>query len=185
MFSHSSPIIITLLKEFHSSPIGGHSGFLRTYKRLASVLYWQGMKKDVKRFVEECPVCQQNKTLALSPTGLRQPLPNPQRVWEDISMDFIEGLPKSKGFDTLLVVVDRLSMLISYRLNIPTRHQVLQPFLSERESTTPWHSQLHCFRSGQNLHEPLLDKVLSPSGNSPPLKYNLSPSDRWAEGDNQ
>lgn len=48
-------------------------------------------------------------------------------------MDFIEGLPKSKGFDTLLVVVDRLSMLISYRLNIPTRHQVLQPFLSERE----------------------------------------------------
>lgn len=50
-----------LLEEFHASPWGGHSGVTRTYKRLAMVFFWKGMRKDIERFVLDCVVCQRHK----------------------------------------------------------------------------------------------------------------------------
>ena len=109
VLSKTSSLIPAMLHTFHDSIVGGHSGFLRTYKRLTAELYWEGMKSDVKKHCEECLTCQRNKTLALSPAGLLVPLEVPQQVWSDISMDFVDGLPKAKEFEVVLVVVDRLS----------------------------------------------------------------------------
>jgi hypothetical protein len=67
------------------------------------------MRKDIKNFIRECDVCQQNKGENIFPGGLLQPLPIPNRVWTDISLDFVEGLPISQGHSVILVVVDRLS----------------------------------------------------------------------------
>ncbi|KAA0047602.1 ty3-gypsy retrotransposon protein [Cucumis melo var. makuwa] len=105
----TSSLIPTILHTFYDSIIKGHSGQLHTYKRIATELFWEGMKNDIKLYLEQCHACQQNKIQALSPAGLLQPLPIPNRIWEDISMDFVEGLPHSQGFDIVLVVVDRLS----------------------------------------------------------------------------
>ncbi|TYK28181.1 polyprotein [Cucumis melo var. makuwa] len=99
VLSKTSSLIPAMLHTFHDSIVGGHSGFLRTYKRLTAELYWEGMKSDVKKHCEECLTCQRNKTLALSPAGLLVPLEVPQQVWSDISMDFVDGLPKAKEFE--------------------------------------------------------------------------------------
>ena len=67
------------------------------------------MKNKVAEFVRQCEVFQKNKTLAMSPAGLLQPSLLPDQVWEDLTMYFIEGLPRSERVDTILVVVDCLS----------------------------------------------------------------------------
>ncbi|KAL5565238.1 hypothetical protein UlMin_028402 [Ulmus minor] len=98
-----------LLQEFHDSKMAGHSGVLRTFKRLAQQFYWPSMYRSVQDYISQCEVCQRTKTETLAPAGLLQPLPIPCHVWDDISLDFIEGLPSSHGKNSLLVVVDRLS----------------------------------------------------------------------------
>ncbi|KAK1409444.1 hypothetical protein QVD17_35970 [Tagetes erecta] len=102
-------IKLKLLQEAHNTPMGGHGGFLKTIKRLSTQYFWPKMKQEVRVYVQECFVCQQQKYQTLSPAGLLQPLPIPSQIWEDISMDFIVGLPLSNRLDTILVVVDRLS----------------------------------------------------------------------------
>jgi hypothetical protein len=128
VLSAQSLMIPTLLEEFHSTPQGGHSGFYKTYRRLAANVYWIGMKNAVQEFVRKCDVCQRQKYMATSPGGLLQPLPIPNQVWEDVSMDFITGLPKSKGYDAVLVVVDRLSKYVHF---IPLKHPYTAKSIAE------------------------------------------------------
>jgi hypothetical protein len=120
-----------LLEYIHSNPTSGHSGYHKTIHRAKSDFYWTGMRKDIKRFVKECSVCQENKHETTHPAGLLQPLPIPTRAWSDISMDFIEGLPSSQGLSVILVVVDRFT---KYGHFLPLSHpytaaKVAQNFL--------------------------------------------------------
>ena len=93
----------------HTSPLGGHSGFLKTYHRVKKEFFWDGLKSDIEKFVAECLVCQQNKVETIKTPSLPHPLSIPSQPWEEISMDFITGLPKSKGKSVIMVVVDRLT----------------------------------------------------------------------------
>ena len=71
--------------------------------------FWDGLKYDIKNFVAECLVFQQNKVETIKTPGLLQPLSIPGQRWEEISMDFITGLPKSEGRSVIMVVVDRIT----------------------------------------------------------------------------
>ncbi len=93
-----------------------HGGFEKTYNRLATTHYWPRMSRDIKKFVGTCDICQKAKPRKHAPYGLLQPLPIPERPFDVISMDFITELPVSDGFDTVLVVVDKLT---KYGLFIP------------------------------------------------------------------
>ena len=58
-------------------------------------IFLECLKTNVQRFVAECLVCQQNKVEMVKTPGILQPLNIPSQHWEEVSMDFIIGLPKS------------------------------------------------------------------------------------------
>ena len=67
------------------------------------------MKTMIKEYVRNCHICQQAKPERLPPAGLLQPLPIPSAPWEVATMDFIDGLPTSRNYNCLLVVVYKLT----------------------------------------------------------------------------
>jgi hypothetical protein len=72
------------------------------------------MKRDVERFVQRCITCHKAKS-KLNPHGLCTPLPVPSAPWEDISIDFVLGLPRTKrGRDSIFVVVDQFSKMAHF-----------------------------------------------------------------------
>ena len=77
------------------------------------------MKKDLKKHIRECYTYQRVKTETCKPAGLLRPLPIPVRPWLDISINFVEGLPKSQQKDVILVVVYRFSKYVQF---IPLAH---------------------------------------------------------------
>ena len=98
-----------IVSALHDAPSGGHSGFPVTYRRVKQLFAWKAMKSDIKAFVASCSTCQQAKPDRSKYPSLLQPLPVPPSAWQIISMDFIEGLPKSKGKSCILVVVDKFT----------------------------------------------------------------------------
>jgi hypothetical protein len=92
----------------------GHFGLKKTEDILAAHFFWPKMRRDVVRFVARCTTCQNSKS-RLNPHGLYMPLPAPSIPWEDISMDFVLGLPRTKrGCDNIFVVVDRFSKMTHF-----------------------------------------------------------------------
>lgn len=70
-------------------------------------------------YVQGCEICQQAKTEHCKSPGLLQPFPVPLQAWTTVSLDFIEGLPKSGGYDTIMVVVDKFTKFAKF---IPLSH---------------------------------------------------------------
>jgi hypothetical protein len=68
------------------------------------------MKREIAEHVAMCDSCRRIKAEHQRPAGLLQPLQIPQWKWDEIGMDFIVGLPRTRaGYDSIWVVVDRLT----------------------------------------------------------------------------
>jgi hypothetical protein len=82
------------------------------------------MKIKIAHFVARCDTCRRVKAVHMKIVGPLQSLPIPTWKWEDISMDFIVGLPKTaKGFDSIWVIIDRLTK-IAHFLPVKTKYTV-------------------------------------------------------------
>ena len=106
-----APLRLHLLQTHHESVAAGHPGRSKTLELLKRTYFWPKMQADVDRFVRNCHTCQCSRTPRHAPFGISRPLPIPDRPWQDISMDFVTGLPASgwQRFNTIWVVVDRLT----------------------------------------------------------------------------
>ena len=117
-----SGAIKLVLEGTHNSPLGGHVGIKKTLELIQRHWYWPGLRTDVEQYVKQCDACQRNKVSNQKKSGLLQPLPVPGRRWSDVTTDMIVKLPKtSRGFDSILTFVDRLSKMI---ILIPTKEAI-------------------------------------------------------------
>nr|GFC84670.1 retrotransposon protein, putative, Ty3-gypsy subclass [Tanacetum cinerariifolium] len=99
-----------LLAEAHSLPFSVYPGSTKMYHDLKQYFWWSSMKRDVATFVARCLICQQVKIEYQRASGLLQQLDIPVWKWDEISMNFVTGLPPTqRRHDTIWVVVDRLT----------------------------------------------------------------------------
>ena len=151
-----------ILKEAHQTPYSIHPGSTKMYMDLKETFWWNNMKREIAKFVAECHTCQRVKAEHQSPAGKLQPLPIPEWKWEEIGMDFITGLPMTKGHkDMIWVIVDRLTksahfiavnqkdhgekLVKIYVDHIVSKHGVPKKIVSDRGSifTSTFWSHLH------------------------------------------
>lgn len=98
-----------IISKHHDTPAAGHFGTYKTYLLTATRFYWPLMFRHIKKWVSSCDSCQRCKHGLPGTAGLLKPLDIPEARWQSVSMDFITGLPVSKGLDCILVIVDRLT----------------------------------------------------------------------------
>ncbi|WVZ50887.1 hypothetical protein U9M48_002094, partial [Paspalum notatum var. saurae] len=99
-----------ILDESHNSQFAIHPGSNKMYQDLKQRFWWTRMKREIARYISECDACQRVKAKHLKLAGTLQPLPITSWKWENISMDFITRLPKTRdGYDSIWVIVDRLT----------------------------------------------------------------------------
>ncbi|KAJ0918395.1 putative nucleotidyltransferase, Ribonuclease H [Helianthus annuus] len=98
------------MDEAHKSRYSVHPGSDKMYKDLRIQYWWPGMKKDIALYVSKCLTCLKVKAEHQRPSGLLEQPEIPVWKWENITMDLITKLPRTKkGHDAIWVIVDRLT----------------------------------------------------------------------------
>jgi len=110
-----------VLQYHHNHVLAGHLGQNKTLELIWRHYTWLNICDDVQKFCKSCVTCMRSKPQRHRPYRSLQQLPILERPWNSISIDFIKKLPSSSGFDTILVIVDRLSKQAIF---IPTHNTI-------------------------------------------------------------
>ncbi|GJT17066.1 putative reverse transcriptase domain-containing protein [Tanacetum coccineum] len=99
-----------IMHESHKSKYSIHPSSEKMYQDIKKLYWWPNMKADIATYVSKCLTCAKVKAEHQRPSGLLVQPAIPEWKWDNITMDFITKLPKSShGFDTIWVIVDRLT----------------------------------------------------------------------------
>lgn len=103
---------LKIIEAFHDSAIAGHPGIERTFKKIVKHFYWQGMRKQIKKYIKGCEHCQKYKCSNQKPRGLLQTTVSNKR-FEVIAFDLFGPLPKSNDeYMWILIIEDVASRWI-------------------------------------------------------------------------
>lgn len=105
---------LTILLSRHDTLMSGHYGVSKTMEYINRDFWWPKMVNEIETYVKSCAVCQRVKPGRHKPIGLLKPLPVPSDRWSSVTMDFITDLPPCKGFDSIMVVVDRFTKMAHF-----------------------------------------------------------------------
>lgn len=122
---------LDILTRYHDKPTAGHLGIRRTEELITRNFWWPKIHQDVVSFVNSCEQCSRNKVSRHKKYDLLRPLEVPDRPWKSIEIDFLCGLPESKKYSVIMVVVDRFSKmihLIPFK-EIPSAQETAKAFL--------------------------------------------------------
>lgn len=130
------PLTTRVIQTVHDSCISGHPGRDTTIALVARRFFWPGMNQEVRKFLKNCHTCGRTTIWRDKKKGLLKPLPIPERVWQEISMDFITELPPSieNKCTVLLVITDRLgkgTMLIPIQPGKMDAQSIAKVFVHE------------------------------------------------------
>jgi len=103
---------VEVIKQHHDNPTIGHGGTAKTTQLIQRKYYWPHMSDLIKNIHQELGHLSKNKssqTCTIQTTTAKQS--TGKNRWKSISMDFITDLPKSEGYDAILVVIDRLTKM--------------------------------------------------------------------------
>jgi hypothetical protein len=110
---------LEILKELYETPIGGHIGMNKTYKRLKQYISWEGMKEDVETFIKKCEKCQKKKLTQYHTRQYHTRMPltltyTPSVVFEKCIIDIVGPLsPSREGNRYILTVQDDIRIFDS------------------------------------------------------------------------
>ncbi|GJS38861.1 putative reverse transcriptase domain-containing protein [Tanacetum coccineum] len=139
------------MHESHKSKYSIHPRSDKMYHDLKMLYWWPNMKADIATYVSKCLTCAKVKAEHQKPSGLLVQPDLPEWKWEKITMDFVLKLPRTAaGFDTIWVIVDRLTKSVHflpiketdsierlarlYLREIVSRHGVPLSIISDRDS---------------------------------------------------
>jgi len=110
-------LYLQILKTCHDHLAAGHPGQAATYELVSRDYWWPKMRQTIACYIWNYDTCAQIKPVRHAPYELLKLLQVPFRKWSSVSLNLVTGLPKSNGYDALLVVVDHLSKMAHY---VPT-----------------------------------------------------------------
>ena len=133
-------LIEVILDQAHTTI--SHFGQLSTSHYMWRYYWWPSMGADIELFCSLCTLCQTTKDSTQMPAGLLHSLPIPNQPWQSVRLDFMGPLPKSKGYNYLLVVIDRYMSQVHL---LPTTTCVAVKavtWLFFRDCKTPWNARI-------------------------------------------
>jgi len=124
-----------IIRLYYDMPIEDHEGQWKTVELVTRNFWWSRVTKEVKQYVEGCDACQHNKNRTEQPAGKLMLNLIPEKPWTHISADFITKLPLAQGYDSILVVVDRLTKMVYF---IPTTEKMSAEELTRLFKNNMW-----------------------------------------------